>query len=34
MVSYPIFFNKNKFNNFGTGFNENNYLKLFKIGKI
>ena len=33
-ISYPIFFNKNKFNNFETGFNENNYLKLFKIGKI
>ena len=33
-ISYPIFFNKNKFNNFETGFNENNYLKLFKIGKV
>ena len=32
-ISYPIFFNKNKFNNFATGFNENNYLKKFKMGK-
>ena len=32
-ISYPIFFSKNKFNNFETGFNENNYLKQFKMGK-
>ena len=33
VISYPIFFNKNKFNNFQEGFNDNNYLKQFKIGK-
>ena len=33
IISYPIFFNKNKFNNFEDGFNDNNYLKQFKIGK-
>ena len=33
VISYPISFNKNKFNNFENGINDNNYLKLFKIGK-
>ena len=33
VISYPIFFNKNKFNNFEDGINDNTYLKQFKIGK-
>ena len=33
LISYPIFFNKNKFNNYEGGINDNNYLKQFKIGK-
>ena len=32
-ISYPIFYNKNKFNNYISGQNENNYLKQFMIGK-
>ena len=34
LISYPICFNKNKFNNYEDGINNNNYLKQFKIGKI
>ena len=33
IVSYPIFFNKNKFNNYDSGFNNNEYKKKFEIGK-
>ena len=33
LISYPISFNKNKFNNYESGYNDNNYLKLFEIGK-
>ena len=33
IISYPIFFNKNKFNNFLEGKNDNEYLKKFLIGK-
>ena len=33
VISYPISINKNKFNNFENGLNDNKYLKLFKIGK-
>ena len=33
LVSYPISFNKNKFNNYETGINNNKYLKQFEIGK-
>ena len=32
-ISYPIFYNKNKYNNFILGQNYNNYLKQFIIGK-
>ena len=33
LISYPISFNKNKFNNYENGINDNNYLKQFNIGK-
>ena len=32
-ISYPIFFNKNRFNNFAGGINANDYIKKFQIGK-
>ena len=32
-ISYPIFFNKHKFNNFVNGINGNIYLKQFLMGK-
>ena len=32
-ISYPIAFNKNRFNKFDGGINDNNYLKKFQIGK-
>ena len=31
-ISYPIFYNKNKYNNYLLGQNNNNYLKEFMIG--
>ena len=33
IVSYPIVFNKNKYNNYESGFNNNEYKKKFEIGK-
>ena len=33
LISYPIAFNKNNFNNFAGGINDNNYLKQFNLGK-
>ena len=33
IVSYPIFFNKNKYNNYDSGYNNNEYKKKFEIGK-
>ena len=32
-ISYPIFYNKNKYDNYQSGKNYNNYLKQFMIGK-
>ena len=32
-ISYPIFYNKKKFDNFASGINYNDYLKKFMIGK-
>ena len=32
-ISYPIFFNKNRFNNFAGGINANDYQNKFLIGK-
>ena len=32
-ISYPIFFNKNRFNNFAGGINANDYQNKFRIGK-
>jgi hypothetical protein len=34
IVSYPIVYNKNKFNNYDSGFNNNEYKKKFEMGKI
>ena len=33
LISYPIFFNKHKYNAYEDGINNNNYTKLFEIGK-
>ena len=33
LVSYPIVFNKNRYNNYESGFNDNEYKKKFDIGK-
>ena len=33
-ISYPIVSNKNKFNNYESGVNDNDYLKKFNIGKL
>ena len=33
IISYPIFFNKNNFNNYKEGVNQNNYKEKFDIGK-
>ena len=32
-ISYPIFYNKNKYDNYQLGINYNNYLKQFMLGK-
>ena len=32
-ISYPIFYNKNKYDNYQLGINNNHYLKQFMIGK-
>ena len=32
-ISYPITFNKNNFNHFSRGINDNSYLRKFEIGK-
>ena len=34
LISYPIFFNKHKYNAYEDGINNNNYTKLFQIGKM
>ena len=33
LISYPIVFNKNRYNNYESGFNDNEYKKKFDIGK-
>ena len=33
LISYPISFNKNRFNQFVGGINQNDYMKKFEIGK-
>ena len=33
IISYPIVYNKNKFDNYESGFNNNEYKKKFEIGK-
>ena len=33
LISYPISFTKNKFNNYDSGINDNKYKKQFEIGK-
>ena len=33
LISYPIFFNKHKYNDYEDGHNKNNYTRLFEIGK-
>ena len=33
IISYPIVYNKNKFDNYDSGFNNNEYKKKFEIGK-
>jgi len=34
IVSYPIVYNKNKFNNHDSGFNNNEYEKQFEMSKL
>ena len=33
LISYPIAFNKNRYNNYASGFNDNEYKNKFEIGK-
>ena len=33
-ISYPIVSNKNNFNNYISGINDNDYLKKFNMGKL
>ena len=33
LISYPIAFNKNRYNNYASGFNDNEYKSKFEIGK-
>jgi len=34
LISYPLVFNKNKYDNYNTGFNNNEYKKKLEMGKI
>jgi len=34
IISYPIIYNKNRFNDYDSGFNNNEYKKKFEMGKL
>ena len=34
LISYPLFFNKNKYDDYNSGYNKNEYKKKLEMGKI